>query len=301
MRICVEPVPSSLSRAMHRVARNLSRYVPDGLELVSAPGDADLQFLHVIGNRVLRFLEAPDYACIQYCYLANSTPDGTNERMNAHRQAWLDIWKDARLVWSYYDLSDIIQDSTPFLLSPLGIDEPFTEVELDEYDRPIGVMSSGYVAGPGAEAIEEVAIAARTVGMNVVHLGPPKPARMRELNGGSWRAVSGINDKELATYYANTRWVSGLRHVEGFELPILEGLACGARPIVFDRPEMRHWYDGHAVFVKESSGQELVEQLLEVFSSPPEPVTKEEQQKVLERFDWERIASTFWSSLEATL
>lgn len=301
MRICVEPVPDGLSRAMYRVSTNLSRYVPDGLELVSDPEAADLQLLHVIGNRVLRFLKAPRYACLQYCHKAISSPVGTNEPLAGHDEVWTRIWNDASLVWSYYDLTNTVPDSTPFLMTPLGIDEPFTRVELEEYDRPIGVMTSGFVSGPGAEAIEEVVIAASHTDLDVVHLGPHQPKNMDSFDYENWRAVSGIRDAELATYYANTRWVSGLRHVEGFEFPVIEGLACGARPIVFDRPEMRRWYDGHAVFVKESNGRELTEQLIEVFSNPPEPVTKDEQKAVLDTFDWERIARTFWSSLEATL
>jgi glycosyltransferase involved in cell wall biosynthesis len=158
-------------------------------------------------------------------------------------------------------------------------------------------MTSGYVSGPGAEAIEEAVMAAERAGLTSLHLGPKNVAGMTQ-RPFMWRTTQGIDDERLAALYRRTSWVSGLRHVEGFEMPAIEGLACGARPILFDRPDMRQWYGDLAVYVPECSRDDLIDCLIPILESPPAPVTKEERTRALRRFNWQRIAAGFWSALE---
>lgn len=282
LKVYVTP-PAHLSKAMFRVARALARHVPDNVTVVRDPKTADLHVLHVIAADAIPYVaERPnlEYAVVQYCYQTAGVGD------------WNSLWERARTVWSYYDLNSIISEGVDFYHAPLGIDAAFLEVETPSPSRDIGAMTSGYVTGPGAEAIEEVAIAAFRSGLSVVHLGPDPVGMSRPI--GDWRNVHEISDSQLATFYRSTRWVSGLRHVEGFELPVVEGLACGARPIVFDREDMRFWYDGHAVFVPECHGEELVDHLTNVMNEQPSPVSVQERAEVLQRFDWEPIVRGFW-------
>jgi len=157
-------------------------------------------------------------------------------------------------------------------------------------------MSSGYVSGPGAEAIEPFAMATERAGLEAWHLGPPGVDRMTQ-HPFNWRTFSGISDARLAAELNRCAWVSGLRYGEGFELPVIEGLACGARPIVFDRADMRDWYAGHAVFVPELTGRDLEDVLTAVMAQPPDPVTLAERESILRRFDWEPIVRGFWEAL----
>ena len=262
---------------MFRVADALRRHAPASVEFVS-PQDADLHVLHVIGADAIGYVEErPDmqYAVIQYCY------------QTAGAGSWNVLWDRAKTVMSYYPL---LHDNV--YLTPLGIDPMFRADYHREY-RGVNVMTSGYVTGPGAEAIEEMYLAASRLDKEVVHLGP-MPVGFQQPPNGNWRLIHGISDMMLANFYRHVQWVSGLRHVEGFELPVIEGLACGARPIVFDRTDMRMWYDEHAMFVPECHGEELVERLIEVLSNDPVPVTDAERMKVLQRFDWEPIVKGFW-------
>lgn len=300
MKVFVDPIPVNLSRAMFRVAKGLRTYVPDGIEIVDQPDQADLQVLHVIGpHAVKRHLRVADYAIIQYCHKSINI-HGDDIRRETH---WNDIWKKAKMVWSYYDLTDLMP--TKFYYAPIGVDDVFINFD-KKPPRNIDIMTSGFVTGPGAEAIEEVAIAAQNLCLIVKHLGPDQivvyktlktKERMHFRPGRNWSAVNGITDEELARIYKRSHWVSGLRQIEGFELPVIEGLVCGARPIVFDRPEMRHWYNGHAVFIPECRGSELVERLIGVLKTSPEPVTIEERRMVIERFNWTKIAKGFWDTL----
>lgn len=265
---------------MVRVANALKKHAPRELEFVDDPKSADLQVLHVIGPDNAELLEASNYAVIQYCRTGGEA-------------SYISLWAGAQVVWSYYDLRSLCER---FYFAPLGVDEIFTQ-SFDPEPRDIGIMTSGYVSHPAGEAIEEVAIASWMLGLDVVHLGPEKVEGMVVKLPTGWRAVENIADRTLAAYYRRSKWVSGLRHIEGFELPVLEGLMCGARPIVFDRPDMHEWYLGHARFVTEASGESLVKELLDVLTDEPEPVSMEEREMVAQRFSWNRIATGFWEQV----
>lgn len=300
LRVYTRPEPSTLSRAMYRVADALERHAPASVEVVRDVRLADLQVLHVIGagadERWVK-CESGEFVAIQYCLDGASSASGAN--VACRRDAYSPLWDRARAVWSYYDLAESL-NGTPFLLAPLGVDPPFADTVHDETmrdeevgPRDIGVMTSGYVTGSGAEAIEEVTLAAQRVGLTQRHLGPREVQGMTRRPEG-WHAVTGIGDMGLAQLYRRTAWVSGLRHLEGFELPVIEGAVCGARPIVFDRPDMRRWYDGLARFVPESSGEALVEALVALFEKGPEPLSLEERREVARRFAWGPIVEKFW-------
>ena len=297
MRVYVRPEPSSLSAAMHRTAGALERHIPRGFALTRKPEHAELQVLYVIGHDTVgAHLRSPQYAMMQCCGLADHDKETGNNIITGEPSRWAEQWKNARLVWSYLDFRKAMPEGAKFLYSPLGVDPEFAQYRPNGDHRDIDIMTSGYVSGACAEAIDEVALAAARLDMRVMHLGPHNVQGM-PYRPPKWHSVRGIGDHELADLYGHSRYVSGLRHVEGFELPVLEGLACGARPIVFDRPDMREWFDEHAVFVPECSGEELIERLAEVLAQEPDPVTEEERQYVLQKFDWEVIATRFWNML----
>lgn len=268
--------PVHLSQAMFRVVRNLERYAPQEIEFVSNARDAEFQVLHVIGKEAIE-TRCEDFAVIQYCY--QTAGDGP----------WQELWKRARTVWSYYDLP-----AENLYLAPLGIDSAF--LARSNSLRDIGVITSGYVSGQGAEAIEEMHIAASFVNMKSVHIGPDN---VQGIAAPLTNARLGIYDSELAELYGRSRWVSGLRYVEGFELPVIEGLSCGARPIVFDRPDMRRWYDRYAVFVKERSGKALIEDLINILMFPPGAAEVPEHLRLeaQKQFDWKTIIEGFWQQV----
>ncbi len=283
MKVYVAPEPKGLSQAMYRVYKALARHVVEGIEITHSADLADLQVLHGIGSNAKEYLvrDGIPYVVIQYCYKSAGTL--------AHLK---EIWDDSVMVWSYYDIGDRVAP-TPFYFAPLGVDGCFINRELD---RDIGVITSGYVDGYGAEAISAVAQAAHIAGISCVHLGP-RQEQFGDLPG-DWSNVNGISDEELAALYSRAQWVSGLRYIEGFELPIIEGLACGARPIAFDRPDMHMWYDGLAEFVKETKDHgKLVTNLASLFRKGPRPVGADEYSTLAHDFSWSTIAKGFWEGV----
>lgn len=298
MRVWLD-APPGLSRAMTRVARALAAHLPPGVTVAPTRADADLVLLHSIGfpdtvsaaQSVL--MEGRKYALAQYCLRTTQQP---------HAEGWQPVWAKAEVVWSYYDLmaaceADGVQmdPRVNFYMAPLGLDPAFAQAPLEQGTRPIDVMTSGYVS-TGQEAIWEFAAAAERTGKTVKHLGPHAVQGMPRRPRG-WSAMLGVSDEELAAFYGRTKWVSGLRYCEGFEMPVIEGLACGARPVVFDRPDMRQWYDGHAVFVPEVPSEQLIDLLAAVLDTDPAPVDAVELAAVRRRFDWAEIAGGFWQAL----
>lgn len=290
MKVHVAPIPQTLSRAMWRVGNALERYAPDGVDIVKDVTKADVEVLHVIGLDALAYSETcgRDVVTIQYCFKSAMSAADTADQ-------WRPLWERSRATWSYYNLESF---GVPrFYCAPLGIDEAFTVDEpaaVEAQDDRWKVLSSGYVNGPGAEAIAEFTEAATRCGLVTRHLGPP-PVGMTAFPK-DWHSIHGCTDEELAREYQACKFVSGLRFMEGFEFPVIEGLSNGARPIVFDRPETRRWFEGLAVFVPESQGEDLV-RWIETAMYYARPVNADAIAEARRRFDWRTIAAGFWEKV----
>lgn len=255
--------------AITKIAGALKKYAPSTIEFVQDENDADLVVMYVFSQR-RRFLRRAQqvvrsgrkYAVVQLC--VRSTP-------NPRTVDWLSLWKKAAVVWSYFDLPVMCEGdgnplTFPFYHAPLGVDPVFKETETDrKYTIAVGSNRR--------ESIKEVTEAAT------------EPI---------WILGTGISDEDLAKVYSQCKYVSGLRRIEGFELPVLEGLLCGARPICYDRLHYKYWYGSLVEYIPESEGPLIVENLKKLFIQEPRPVTEEEKQSVREKFDWEKIVRGFW-------
>jgi glycosyltransferase involved in cell wall biosynthesis len=280
------------SRAIDRIEAALRRYAPKTCEFVDSKEAADLVILYVNGRRdhLKREVEyltklGKKYALVQLCLRSTLSPSTKD---------WISIWKDALLTWSYYDLpalckEDEILPNFNFYRAPLGVDEAFQEFPIKK-EYVIATSGMAYTT----ESVRECILAAISVKKRVFHLGPVVTKHPEvDFSGG-------MTDTELAKKYSACEFVSGLRRGEGFELPIIEGLVCGARPIVFDRPDSHHWFDGLAVFIPETDRNGIVESLVKVFGKGAPPVTKEEIEKVKRYFNWETIIRGFWERIFRT-
>lgn len=315
-RVFVQPT-GLYSRAMTRIANALTAYAPPNVTVVDKHHKADIVVMYVIGSDAIaagksHVTQGRSYVAVQCC-LKSAGYDGSEE--------WHDFWRQSDLVWSYYDLGLIAHSAGfRFYHSPLGVDDCFRH-PFNDTQRERLIITSGYMDGPGCEAITEVweavAIVNRNLGLagssalRCFHVGPSQPAGMpRQLSVNpadapatmpdGWSAREGISDEELASLYRRALLVSGLRHVEGFELPAAEGLLCGARPLLFSRPDMREWYKFHHYTLPECSGVELVDALVDMLPAILNdnwPVTERDRQELLARFDWKTICTEFWARL----
>lgn len=284
MKIYIENfLPDS---AITRISTALKAYRPENCILVEHPAEADFIVLCAYGHRRKMKYYADDivrqgkkYAVVQLS--VRSTP-------NPKTEDWIPLWEASSLVWSYYDLPELCwvdgnKVNFKFYHAPLGVDsEIFKE---SQSVRKFIIAGTGTGRGWNHECKNEILAAAKEVDKPVFHLGTGE-------NTNEITYSNNMDDALLAKYYSQCGFVSGLRRIEGFELPVLEGLLCGARPICFDKPHFRMWFNGLAQFIPEDSN--IITNLVRIFQSSAKPISKPEKDYVIKTFNWERICKEFW-------
>jgi glycosyltransferase involved in cell wall biosynthesis len=113
--------------------------------------------------------------------------------------------------------------------------------------------------------------------------------RQRSLEG-SVELIDGVSDGELKWLYVNCEFLIAPSSMEGFGLPIAEGLFCGSRIVCSDIPAFReiggdtcHYFDLHA----QSGSSAIVEAISKALAKPTRPAER------LERFLLENVAREY--------
>jgi hypothetical protein len=282
------------SHAFRRIASALARYAPSYVEIVADCNDADLVILYAVSLDAIEagrklFLTDRKWAVVQCCVGPTICPVDW----------WYELWSGAAVVMSYYQLAAMAPNCQfNFYHAPLGIDDVFKQPQPAQ-PRNL-VITTGYCDGEGAEAISEVWKAVEIVNslpgqpfaLQPLHIGPKHVQGMVNVPS-NWHNEEGVTDERLAQLYNRAQWTASLRAVEGFELPAAESLACGARPLLFSQSSLKTWYEDLAVYIDECSGQALVDKLVTSMSEPF-PVSSEERQQAIDKFDWKVIVEGFW-------
>lgn len=248
-----------LSQAFRRIEEGLKLTAPSYVEWVENEHESDFNIRPIINWK--DFQEpAPKDVCLQLCYItAGQTPEW-----------WMERWAVCKLVASYLYLP------TDYLAMPLGYDpQVFFSANIPKKYRAI---TTGYVDGPGNEFIKVVWEAFG----NVLHLGADLKL------GKGYNHAEKISDSQLRAAYQASEYVVSLRDVEGFELPIIEGAACGALPVALDLPCYRRWFPATTLFVRPDH---LLEDLQRIAQEPAIHVPS------VKRFEWKYVMKEFWERL----
>lgn len=283
MKACVSS--SIPARSIQRISSALAKHAP--CEIVTDSKHADLVVHIVIG--VGNFADIPidriiasevangqQYAIVQCCLMS------TEEKKP---DFWKPLWEGASSVWSYLDLKQFAPTyDFNFYHAPLGVDPIFNRSR--NFDRDITMLTTGYVAD--SECVHEVAEAVRRVGGKHVHVGP-NLCHYSE-------SYFDISDEEMACLYSRSQYVAGLRRDEGFELPAVEGLLCGARPIMFDAPHYTEWFGTHADYVPEDNFSVVTASIESLLRHTPY-VSEAESLLVAKKFSWPMVVGQFWESV----
>lgn len=253
--------------------------------LKDRPSDLDVVVIQVIGR--LEHLKAKVAQLDKPYALVQSSVRSTK---NPNTKDWLEVWNGAVAVWSFYDLYELcredgLEPDFNFYHAPLGVDEVFQPTD-------DGLLYE--ICTSGTYLTESVRECIKATKGRVAHLG-------EEVNLPNVDYYTELSDEELARLYGRCLYVSGLRRTEGFELPAAEALCCGVRPILFDKPHYRQWYDGLGQFIPEDSRENVIETLQELFSIPYVPVSTEEIKEARKRFNWDEIIEGFYECIKLHL
>lgn len=257
---------------------NLKRYAHNRIDFVDNPSNADLQIVNIT-----RLSDINKIKCSKYIVLFHCRGEWSEENIEKYRK----LFDEAIFVYSHQDLKAELPDSKfLFKRGPWGTDD-WNFYTDSNVKRKFKVINTGLVAE--TEAIKECLDACEELDVNQVHIG---------LNlwykSPKYFYTSNLSVEEMRGAYNSAEFVSGMRRIEGFEKPVIEGLLCGARPICFDTPLFRYWYDGLAEFVPECAPEELTKHLVKVFKDGARPVTDSEKELAIKRFGWKNVAINFW-------
>ncbi len=282
-------VPVQFGIGIKRAAAALIHYRPDGIEIVHDLKSADFAIFHVIGwgflNEAKDFIESgKPYAMMQYCWRTSENSDPS---------AWMPYWDAAKAIWSYYRIPEFA-DSPVYhnrlYFAPMGVDaERFIMLDPPK-PRRFALLTSGFVAE--TEGVFEALEACRRAGRVQFHLGPMFE-RFCEYPKHVESAMN-VGESALVSLYNQSERVAGLRRCEGFEMPALEGLLCGARAVCFDAVHYRDWFGDHADYVREGTYDELVDDLTQLLQTPARAVSVDERAELVSRFDWSKLVPAFW-------
>lgn len=279
---------------IRRVVHAIKEWSPLGIEFVDTRDEADLVIHHIIGvgnfdtvpinDQIKQDVDAGRrYAMLQYCFRTTEIP---------HVSFWGPLWKNAAAVWSYYNLEGLTGSTIgkPFYYAPLGVMPAFRHEPRAQKLFLFG--TSGHIAE--TEGTAEVAAMLEGTPHYHFHLGP------NHLNLGP-RVAYGekLTDRMVSDRWNECVFVSGMRRVEGFELPAAEAAVVGSIPVLFDTPDYRQWFEGlGAEFIREGTSYEVVEALFDMVQDRRQEGTlalTEDQRKLAKaRFDWPTHVTNFW-------
>jgi glycosyltransferase involved in cell wall biosynthesis len=266
MKIYYRATKPYLSRAFQRIEDGIKQTLPNGFELTSKQIEADLCICPIVSIKDAQ--NVPINSVIwQLCYLT----------AGGEESIWKSIWSDALLVLSYLDLP-----FEHYVRMPLGYDPMTFNTTGRNPESKYDVVVTGYVdEGQGGEVISRLC---KHFG-KVMHIGGN--LRLRDTN---YYNAEGISDSQLAQIYRSSRFVAGMRLKEGFELPIIEGAACGAKPIALDMECYRHWFEKIAVLIDPDN----LDNDLSILSDVQ---WYGDHSELVKRFTWDKVMKKFWNTL----
>jgi len=294
MKVCFDCY-KGYGRGIQTVTSYLKRYAPPDIEFVSFE-EADVYLTHGIGNP-LRDLDRNEYnrnlwervhkkpfVVLLHC---------VDSEGGAVYNPFFDYClENARMIYTPLPVERYCALPGTVVKGPWGVrDDIFRRIN-KEGQRPFRITATGYVAA--TEAIEEIYIACRELKVHMCHLG-------HNFNFGVfYHHKENLTDEEVNRIFNQSVYVSALRREEGFEVPALEGVLAGARPICFDNPHYK-WFSDFAVYIPETSFTNTVESLIRVLSKDPEPISDELIESVKSRFSWKVVAERFWQAFKEKL
>jgi glycosyltransferase involved in cell wall biosynthesis len=264
-------------RAFKKISKAFHDYSPPSVEWVNSPENSDINIVHVVGKGEERYLkQLKNKIIIQHCYFTAGI-----DKVN-----YAKYWKDSLLTISFHNLPDYTDEKFSFYRMPWGADPNIYNLN-NKYYRPIKVFTTGHIAE--TESIDLVYEAAKKSKHKMYNTG--KNFKWDSLH---YQYLDFLPEEGLADLLNHTQFVTGLRKIEGFEIMSIEGLFCGARPIVYDLPTY-DLYKEHAIVI--DPNKDIIETLTNIFRHYPRSMSDSENRQIIEKFSWENIVKRMFKRI----
>jgi len=123
--------------------------------------------------------------------------------------------------------------------------------------------------------------------LQLVQHGAPREALPTPLPDGAWSTGAPLQPAGLAQLYRGAAAVVQPSDAEGFALPVLEALACGAPVVASDLPTVREVGGAEVQFVPADDLEAWARALAPHLLSPPRPAERARRAAWAGRFTWE--------------
>lgn len=227
----------------------------------------------------------------------------------ANDQIMPEHFRNAKAIISPFP--SIKKDYPETIMLPLGADPDTFYKSNAFYNKEYIVHTHGYDLR--AESIKYVHIACKELKLKQCHIG----SDFNSLNNQSGDILDNqvifidrdISDERMRYFYNKSYFIAGLRLLEGFEMPIIEGAMCGCRPITYDLPCYRKWFSDFAAFIpfvgepekdgppfgtSEQRTEKLITSIQQVFNEYS-CLSTSQIEYVKDAFSWDRIIPKVWN------
>jgi glycosyltransferase involved in cell wall biosynthesis len=276
MKVC-EFLNPNWGHAFFRISKALHDYSPKEIEWTDFE-HADTYLVHVVGGGEIPEMEKglekkKKLIIFQHVYFTGGVYD------------WSQYWKQALLTVSFHNLKDYTNKDFNFYSTPWGADSKlFSRLAIKKSYK---VFTTGHIAE--TENIDKLYLACKNIKQTMYHTGTNFEF------GEYYKYLPFLNDREFVVMLNGAQYISCLRDIEGFEMMGVEGLFCGARPIVPDLPTYR-WYKDHGIFI--DMNKDIVKQLEIILNSTPEEPSPLEMKEIHNKFSWQNLIPRIFQEIK---
>ena len=271
----------NLGKAFDRISKAFHQYSPEWIEWVSDPTISEMEILHAVGGGEVIPIENCISAglktiIIQHTYFTSGYYD------------WPKLWEEANLTVSFHDLTKYTDKKFNFLHCPWGADKNTFYTTTSIRNRK--VFTTGHVAS--TECIDKLYAACVLSNKDMYHTGEDFKF------GSRYHFLPYIEDNELRQILNESQYISCLRDVEGFEMMGIEGLFCGATPII-PNIDTYDWYSKYSKVIDMKGN--IVDQLVSILNEDPKEITLPELEEIRNTFDWKTIVTNIFTKIRENI
>jgi len=299
---CWETYGGELRQGGARISKNLRKYSPSSIEFVNSYEESDFVILHH------QYLEDLDW------YLNNCKKPMIFllSELQQNKSYFNDFFSNPLLKMTYtFHPLEILgytnpNQNTRHIYAPWGFDEEIfniDDVKAVNSKRDNTIICFSFY---DSEHLSEIYDSCRLTGGKMLHTDFRFHQFLRQgrvFDEKYHMFKEWISDEELIKWYLSCKFVSGTRSGSGFELPIIEGAVCGAKPICFDSIYYRKWFNEFALFIPEGEYDiDMTNNVTKIFNnSENTKMTVNEIKEVRNKFGWQTIATNFWKEVLQSL